>query len=180
MRYLELRRHTLRDSDHPHISQTGLNLARRVGIGMGPFARVISSPAPRCIETAIAMGFAVDELYEPVLDTLKRKQREKLSELLPMDVALPTRAQTMREHKSARRYAQALLSQWTAIARQIPAGKTCLVITHGGYLEDSAVACLPDADHRKWGGNFSHCEGIRLAFDRGYFVSGELLRLAAH
>jgi hypothetical protein len=41
--------------------ELGLRLARRAGAGCGPFARVVTSPRPRCIETAVAMGFAVDE-----------------------------------------------------------------------------------------------------------------------
>jgi broad specificity phosphatase PhoE len=178
MRYLELRRHTLRTDDHPHINQAGLDLARRIGVGMGPFHRVISSPSPRCIETAIAMGFAVDELYEPVQEELKRKHLHKLDDLLPANTSFVERAAVMQDEKAGRRYAEALVAQWTALARRIPAGKSFLVITHGGYIDDSAVACLPGTDHRKWGRNLSHCEGIRLAFDKGYFISGELLRVS--
>jgi broad specificity phosphatase PhoE len=179
MRYLELRRHTLRTDDNPHISQAGLDLARHVGIGMGPFPRVICSPSMRCIQTAIAMGFAVDELYEPVERQMKRKRVEKVAELLPPNVPFAERAAIMADHKAARKYAQALVTQWTALARRIPPNKSFLVITHGGYIDDSAVACLPNTDHRKWGKLFGYCEGIRLGFDRGYFVSGELLRVDA-
>ena len=39
----------------------GVDLARRVGEGRGPFAWVVTSPRPRYIETAVAMGFAVDD-----------------------------------------------------------------------------------------------------------------------
>ena len=166
----------MRDSDNPHISQAGLELARRVGLGLGPFANTISSPAPRCIETAIAMGFAPDEFYEPVQEQMKKKHVRVVAELLPPDTAFAKRAKAMDSHKPARKYARALVAQWTQLVRRVPSGKCFLVITHGGYIDDSAVACLPAADHRKWGKNFAHCEGIRLAFDKGYFVSGQLLR----
>src|SRR3954468_18275748 len=64
MRYLELRRHTMRTRPGQHLSQAGVNLARRVGEGLGPFQRVITSGLPRAFETALAMGFAVDEQAE--------------------------------------------------------------------------------------------------------------------
>lgn len=177
MRYLELRRHTLRDGDNPHISKEGLELARRIGMGMGPYFRVISSPEPRCTETAIAMGFAVDATYEPVQTGMKRKRVQRLDELLPPNTPFATRAQVMQQHKSARKYCRALVDQWTRLVRRTPLGQTTLVITHGGYIDDSAVACLLTANHERWGPNFSHCEGIRLAFDKGYFVDAEILRV---
>ncbi|MBZ0278386.1 MAG: hypothetical protein K8I60_19725, partial [Anaerolineae bacterium] len=61
MRYLEMRRHTIRIKPGQHLSQAGVTLARRVGETIGPFDRVITSTIPRAYETAIAMGFAVDE-----------------------------------------------------------------------------------------------------------------------
>src|SRR5689334_6812089 len=72
MRYLELRRHAMRTQPGQHLSQAGVRLSRRVGEGRGPFALVVTSPAPRAFETAIAMGFAVDfqhhELDSPDID----------------------------------------------------------------------------------------------------------------
>src|SRR4051794_10783960 len=53
MRYLEVRRHTMRTKPGEHLSQAGVDLARRVGEGMGHFDRVVSTLAPRAFETAI-------------------------------------------------------------------------------------------------------------------------------
>jgi hypothetical protein len=39
-------------------------LARTVGESMGPFAYVHASASPRAVETAVAMGFAVDDTVE--------------------------------------------------------------------------------------------------------------------
>jgi hypothetical protein len=111
MRYLELRRHTRRKGQDPHISQAGLDLARKAGDGMGPFVRVVSSPAVRCIETAVAMGFAVGEIYQPVQETLKTKTVRKLGKLLPMNASFTERAQAMREHKAGGKYAVACLPE---------------------------------------------------------------------
>ena len=60
MPVLEVRRHSL-VKDHVHLSQAGVDLARRVGASIGPFHRVVISTITRTLETAIAMGFAVDE-----------------------------------------------------------------------------------------------------------------------
>ena len=64
MQHIEVRRHTMRVRPGQHLSQEGVDLARRVGGELGPFNRVITSTIPRAFETAIAMGFAVDEQLE--------------------------------------------------------------------------------------------------------------------
>jgi hypothetical protein len=70
MRWLEVRRHSL-TKKHPargrgsHLSAEGVALARLVGGSLGPFARVVTSASPRAVETAVAMGFAVDDTVEP-------------------------------------------------------------------------------------------------------------------
>lgn len=61
MRVLEVRRHTMRSKPGKHLSQAGVSLARHVGETMGSFDRVVTSTLARAFETAIAMGFAVDE-----------------------------------------------------------------------------------------------------------------------
>ena len=63
-RYIEHRRHTMRTKPGQHLSQAGVNLARRVGEGMAAFDKVYTSPVPRAFETAIAMGYAVDHQVE--------------------------------------------------------------------------------------------------------------------
>ena len=64
MRTLEVRRHTMRRKPGQHLSQDGIELARLVGKTSGPFSLVVTSHIPRAIETAIAMGFEVDETNE--------------------------------------------------------------------------------------------------------------------
>ena len=66
MRILEIRRHTMRTKPGQHLSQAGVDLARLVGMRVGPFDRVITSTIPRAFETAIAMGFAVDEQLDQI------------------------------------------------------------------------------------------------------------------
>ena len=64
MKTLEIRRHSIRSPLGDHLNQTGVTLARLVGQNIGPFDRVVTSTLPRAFETAIAMGFAVDEQNE--------------------------------------------------------------------------------------------------------------------
>ena len=64
MKTIEIRRHSIRTIPGDHLNQTGVSLARMVGENLGPFDRVITSTLPRAFETAIAMGFAVDEQNE--------------------------------------------------------------------------------------------------------------------
>src|SRR5205823_9146935 len=66
MRIVEHRRHTMRTKPGDHLSQAGVDLARRVGAGLGRFDRVVTSRVARAFETAIAMGYAVDDQLEEV------------------------------------------------------------------------------------------------------------------
>src|SRR5438128_2180829 len=60
MPIIEHRRHSWRSPTGKHLTQQGVELARRVGETMGNFDIVITSDLPRAYETAIAMGYAVD------------------------------------------------------------------------------------------------------------------------
>jgi hypothetical protein len=69
MRWLEVRPHSLTKKNSArgrgsHLSAEGVVLARLVGESLGPFASVVTSASPRAIETAVAMGFAVDDTVE--------------------------------------------------------------------------------------------------------------------
>jgi hypothetical protein len=69
MRWLEVRRHShtkkgTAGGRGSHLSAQGVALARLVGGSLGPFAYVVTSASPRAVETAVAMGFAVDDMVE--------------------------------------------------------------------------------------------------------------------
>lgn len=142
---------------------------------MGPFARVLASPSAWTYETAIAMGFAVNDQYAPV--PFADAEWEELDRLMPPGTSFAVRSETMQRIDLAQRFADALRTQWTDCAAAVPQDGFCLVVTHSGYIDNSAVACLPGEQHDLWGKNFSHCEGIRLAFDAGRFVSGKIIRV---
>lgn len=171
MRTLELRRHTMRAKPGEHLTQAGVTLARRTGETMSRFDRVITSPVPRAFETAIAMGFAVDE----ELDALAQ-----MAEAADLEIRWPARfgeiAAAMRQGGAAAKFGAKLARLLSAIAGGLPDGGAALVISHGGIVEAAAVACLPGANHTAWGKHLGYCEGVRLTFDGVQFVSGELLR----
>jgi broad specificity phosphatase PhoE len=72
--------------------------------------------------------------------------------------------------------AQAHQAAWTRAVQAVPEGAAALVVCHGGGIELGLVACLPDADHGSWGAPFSHCDGARLGFEDGRFVSVQFRR----
>src|SRR5688572_24465630 len=76
MRVIEHRRHAMRVKPGDHLSQAGVDLARRVGETMGHYDLVVTSPVARAFETAIAMGFAVDEQWPALAPPPQEVQEE--------------------------------------------------------------------------------------------------------
>jgi broad specificity phosphatase PhoE len=173
MKTIEIRRHSMRSKPGEHLNQPGVTLARLVGENLGPFDRVVTSTLPRAIETAIAMGFAVDELNELMGSTGMDVELEAPWPLFPAEYA-----DVIRKGKAAARYANQLKAVYTRLADFLMDSRAALVINHGGIAEMGAIACLPDADHRSWGAHFDYCEGIRLFWEGGKFVDGEILRVS--
>ncbi len=155
-----------------HLTQAGVTLARRVGEGIGPFNRVITSPVPRAFETAIAMGFAVDEQLDALAEMGSAAEAE-----IRWPAPFAEISAAMRRGGAAAKFGRKLARLLREVALALPDGGAALVISHGGIVEASAVACLPDADHAAWGEHFGYCEGVRLFFDGERFVHGEILRV---
>jgi len=177
MKTIEIRRHSIRSKSDEHLNQQGVTLARLVGENLGPFDRVVTSTSPRAFETAIAMGFAVDEQNELMSSYGSVVDREA-----PWPLSLAGYAEVVRKGGAAEKYAYKLAAYYTKLVNYLADGRSALVINHGGVLELGAVACLPSAghyaDHFKWGTHFDYCEGIRLLWDDGKFVDGEILRVS--
>ena len=173
MKSIEIRRHSIRSKPGEHLNQQGVTLARLVGQNLGPFDRVVTSTLPRAIETAIAMGFGVDEQNELMSSYGNDVEREA-----PWPLSLAGYAEVVRSGGIAAQYANQLLVVYTKLADYLMDGRAALVINHGGIAEMGAVACLPDADHFAWGPHFECCEGVRLFWDNGKFVNAEILRVS--
>ena len=173
MKTIEIRRHSIRSKPGAHLSQQGVTLARLVGQNLGPFDRVVTSTLPRAFETAIAMGFAVDEQSE-----LMSSYGNDVELEAPWPLTLAEYGQAVQKGGAAARYAYQLADGYRGLAEYLAEGRAALVINHGGVLELGAVACLPNADHASWGQHFEPCEGLRLFEDDGKFVDAEILRVS--
>lgn len=173
MKTIEIRRHSVRSQPGDHLNQSGVSLARMVGQNLGPFDRVVTSTLPRAFETAIAMGYAVDEQNE-----LMSSYGSVVDIEAPWPLSLAGYAEVVRKGGAAAEYANQLVEVYTKLVNYIAEGRKALVINHGGVLELGAVACLPNADHIAWGSHFEYCEGIRLFWEDGNFVEGEILRVS--
>lgn len=173
MKTIEIRRHSIRSNPGVHLNQQGVTLARLVGQNIGPFDRVVTSTLPRAFETAIAMGFAVDEQNELMSTYGDAVEREA-----PYPLSLAGYAEVVRNGGAASRYANGLVEVYTKLANFLSEGRAALVVNHGGVAELGAVACLPDADHVTWGSHFEYCEGIKLFWEDGKFFNAEVLRVS--
>ena len=173
MKTIEIRRHSIRSKPGDHLNQSGVTLARLVGENLGPFDWVVTSTSPRAFETAIAMGFAVDEQNELMSSYGNDVEREA-----PWPLSLAGYAEVIRKGGTTAKYANQLVAVYTKLADYIADGRAALVINHGGIVEMGAVACLPDADHFAWGSHFEPCEGVRLFYEDGKFVNAEILRVS--
>lgn len=174
MRHIEVRRHSAREKPGPHLSRTGVALATRVGAARGPFARVVTSPVTRAVETAVAMGFAIDECI-PELGTdhlpVVGPEVDFSGGFLAWAVAAAAGGET-------EPFVRSQSALWGRLAMDLADGEAALAIGHEGIMEGGAVGCLPEADHATWGPMCGFCEGVRLAHDGSRFTSVEILRVA--
>ena len=172
MRYLEIRRHTMRNKPGKHLSQAGVNLARQVGEKLGPFDQVITSKLPRAFETAIAMGFAVEVRYAE-LNTID----EAIENEIDWAAGFAEFAQIIRQGGITARAAHQQAAFWQKLALAVPENGCALLISHGSIIEAGTIGCLPDLDYSNWGKPCDYCEGVLLGFEGNRFITGELLRL---
>ncbi len=172
MRTLEIRRHTHRNIPKPHISQTGVDLARRAGHGLGKFDRVVTSTIPRAFETAIAMGYAVDDQ----LDQLGMMS-EAVTATIPWDAGFTAWATAAQASVVVTHYAQSLANVLHSIVRALPEEGRALIISHGGIVEACVIGCLPAVLHFPDDAACGYCEGARLTFNAEVATHFEVLRI---
>lgn len=172
LRFIEHRRHTMRTKPGQHLSQAGIDLARGIGEGLAPFDQVLTSPIPRAYETSIAMGFAVDRQVE--LLSIMPEGKE-----VSWDAGFKQHAAYARQHPRSilAQFAKTLADFHLEVARSLPEGGRALIISHGGFIEASAIGCMPHLNYEAWGASCNYCEGMRLTFAEGQFIECELLRI---
>jgi broad specificity phosphatase PhoE len=172
MKVLEIRRHTERKKPGQHLTKAGVALARRVGAQIGPFHFVITSPVPRAVETAIAMGFATDGEEDLIAELGADVDRE-----ISWQAGFGPIAGAVRSGGAAAALARSLRRFCDEVIDSLPEDGSGLIISHGGLVEIMSIACLPGENHTAWGPACGFCEGVRLFHNGTEFVKAEMLRL---
>jgi broad specificity phosphatase PhoE len=184
MRMIEIRRHSYTKKGEgrgkgSHLSPEGVALARHIGGEIGPFDQVLTSPAPRTLETAIAMGFAVNNQLEALGDLSPAVLAEiGHQERWGWEEPFVTFAQFVRQGGPMTRMGERQREAWVRALESVPSGRRVLIISHGRIIESGLVTCIPDGDFAGWGASFHHCEGVRMTFDEGRFQDAQFLRVS--
>ena len=171
MKIVEFRRHSIRVKPSPHLSQKGVDLAMEIGEEMAEFDRVISSNAPRAIETAVAMGYAIDQTFDEISQTPKNLEEET-----EWGMSFHQYAEVIQKEGKTEKYSKEMADFIMNLVNELPEKGSILIVSHGGLIEICVIGCLPNIDYTSWGKALDVCEGVRLAFDGEKFVSAEILR----
>lgn len=174
MRVIEHRRHSMRNKPGQHLSQAGVDLARSVGADLGRFDLVVTSTLPRAFETAIAMGFAVDEQLEELCSL-----PDGFEAVVQWDEGFARFSEVMKSnpHGVVAMFGQKLAQLHREIAARLPDHGRALVISHGGIVEASVVGCMPSESFSSWGRACDYCEGVRMFFNGTDCERAELMRV---
>jgi broad specificity phosphatase PhoE len=161
----------MRDPGGVHLNPAGLALARRVGAAIGPFDRVETSPLPRAVETAVAMGWPGHATH-PMLGAMGDRVDVALGPIISWgDYQL-----AVRRSPAVADYAERVAGLLGEIVGSLPEGGHALVVSHGGIVELSAVAAHPTTDWKATGETASYLEGVRLGYERVRCVEATVLR----
>jgi broad specificity phosphatase PhoE len=176
MRTIEIRRHAYTKKGETrgkgsHLSAAGVAQAQRIGAQLGLFDRVLTSQIPRTLETALAMGFAVDdqlavlgEIPLAVWDEIGHQERWAWTEPFVQFAYFVARGgptARMGQHQQV---------AWVQALESVPEGGNVLIVSHGRVIEAGLVICVPDGDFAAWGAPFQHGEGVKMAYAEGRFT----------
>lgn len=117
-----------------------------------------TSSKPRAFETAIAMGYAVEEQ----LDVLA-EWTDDLFDAADHGGFAAVGALVRRAWR--RRQSRPSLWAPSDIARSLGDDQAALIVSHSGVVE-GVMACLPELDGIALGHGVGYCEGVRLTLSR--------------
>ena len=169
---IEHRRHSWRVPGAKHLTQQGVDLARRTGETMGRFDLVVTSDIPRAFETAIAMGYAVDRQEEQL-----GKLGKGVEDEIDWELGFAEFARAYGKGKATMLACRIHAALLRSIAAKLPPDGRALLVSHGGIIEAGVVGLLPDLDYSTWGASCERCEGVRLHFNGDVCTGAEVLRL---
>ena len=176
MKIIEHRRHSMRTfPGGVHLTQSGVDLARKVGNTMDHFDYVITSPKERAFETAIAMGFAVNETHEALANygdhmPIEVRDEERLNR---------NEIKTLLEQEDSflLQFAQKQVKLLYELSEKIQEGEKLLLISHGGMIDIPLTYLFILEDQSKWRNLISFCEGYRIILDQGKISKYQILRV---
>ncbi len=172
MKILELRRHSKRSAPSPHLNQEGVKKARKLGSSMGVYDLVVSSNAPRAIETAVAMGYAVDEIIEEISMTPDYIEKE-----VTWGMNFGEFAEVIKQKGKTYEYSNQMAEFLLDFSKKVPENGSALLVSHGGLIELVTIGCFPNEDYDSWGNYLSTCEGVRIHIKEENFEKVKLLRM---
>jgi hypothetical protein len=180
-RWIELRRHSRTKKDAgrgrgSHLSQEGVELARSEGERLREVRYVAVSESPRALETAIAMGLAVDDVVGIAGSNVTGEVAFHEWWEWPDPWAVYAERIATRPRLAA--YAEAQLQIVKCAVDRVTDGDTALLIGHGGWIEPTVVAAIAADQLQNWGPSFAHLEGVRLAESDGHFAMDAIYRRA--
>lgn len=154
-KYIEVRRHSLREVLSPTLSNAGRELASEVAASSPRFRFVVSSPLERALETAAAMGFPVGRI-----DPIWSDQRE-----LPWPGTFSDYFELAHRHRPAYLLAAEFGRAILDVLGRIREEDAALVLTHGVTIPLAAVPWASPASATALGPAPRCMEGVRLTFE---------------
>jgi broad specificity phosphatase PhoE len=183
MRTIEIRRHCYTKKGEVRVkgsrlSAEGVMQARRIGEQIGPYNLVLSSDIPRTLETALAMGFAVDEQWT-VLGDIPADVWEELGhqERWTWDAPFVQFARFVSHNGPTARLGKHQQTAWTQALESVPPNGRVLIVSHGRIIETGLVTYIPDGDFSSWGRPFGHGEGVCLQYENAAFINVQIRRI---
>ena len=168
MRTLDIRRHSFTKKGDArgrgsHLSHEGVVAARELGGSLDNYDLVVASTSPRTLETAVAMGFAVDDLIEmpsPV-ETGEvefhawREWEDPFTTLLALG----------RESAAVDGYLEEQATRVVSTLARLGDAGSALVVGHGGWIESVVARLVGPSEASSLGGSFWHLDGMSLRID---------------
>ncbi len=158
-RTLEIRRHAKRNAPLANLTNEGIARAKQASACNRAYAHVVTSPIPRAIQTAVAMGHGVGEE-----DWTLGSMGALVSESIIFDASFASIQHAIRSNRAAGLYAELQALQLRHHLTQVEPGESVLVVSHGGIAEAGIIGLLPDVDLSRFGPSLDYCEGARLEF----------------
>jgi broad specificity phosphatase PhoE len=157
-----------------HLSVEGVRQARAMGASLPQMCYVVVGDQARHLETAIAMGYAVDEQVSwpsgYVEGEVAHHDQWKWDQPFARYTELLSNGGRLRE------VAEEHLGHWRRILTHVPEDGSGLIVSSGGSIEPVLVAAFPHRDHAGWGAALYHLESAVITADRAMFSAIRFLR----